>query len=249
MSCWRPARCRRRCPSLPFGGRVISSTEALSLPTMPERLAVVGAGYIGLELGTAFAKLGAKVTVVEAEDRILPAYDAELVAPGGAPPADAGRRGADAARGPSACPTRAMRCGSSSEGAARAQHPGRPGARRHRPARRAPTGFGLERLDLTMNGAVRARSTSAARPRCATSGRSATSPASRCWRTAPWRRASMVAEIDRRPSPRVRRRRDPGRLLHRSGDRHRRPLARRGAQGRPRGAYRACSRSRPTAGP
>ena len=68
-------------PALPFGGRVISSTEALSLPTIPERLAVVGAGYIGLELGTAFAKLGAKVTVIEAEDRILPAYDAELVRP------------------------------------------------------------------------------------------------------------------------------------------------------------------------
>jgi dihydrolipoamide dehydrogenase len=42
---------------------------------------VVGAGYIGLELGMAFAKLGAKVTVVEAEDRILPIYDAELVRP------------------------------------------------------------------------------------------------------------------------------------------------------------------------
>ena len=68
-------------PALPFGGRVISSTEALSLPTIPERLAVVGAGYIGLELGTAFAKLGAKVTVIEAESRILPAYDAELDRP------------------------------------------------------------------------------------------------------------------------------------------------------------------------
>src|SRR5204862_418978 len=68
-------------PALPFGGRVISSTEALSLPAIPGRLAVVGAGYIGLELGTAFAKLGAKVTVVEAEDRILPVYDAELARP------------------------------------------------------------------------------------------------------------------------------------------------------------------------
>ena len=46
-------------PFLPFGGRVISSTEALSLTTVPKRLAVVGGGYIGLELGTAFAKLGA----------------------------------------------------------------------------------------------------------------------------------------------------------------------------------------------
>src|SRR5436190_16330201 len=68
-------------PPLPFGGRVLSSTDALALPVVPERLAVVGAGYIGLELGTAFAKLGAKVTVVEAEDRILPAYDAELTRP------------------------------------------------------------------------------------------------------------------------------------------------------------------------
>ncbi len=68
-------------PFLPFGGPVISSTEALSLHTLPERLAVVGAGYIGLELGIAFAKLGSKVTIVEAEKQILPLYDADLVAP------------------------------------------------------------------------------------------------------------------------------------------------------------------------
>src|SRR3954453_22939274 len=48
-------------PALPFGGAVISSTEALSLTKLPKSLAVVGAGYIGLELGTAFAKLGAAV--------------------------------------------------------------------------------------------------------------------------------------------------------------------------------------------
>ena len=65
-------------PFLPFGGRVISSTQALSLTTLPQRLAVVGGGYIGLELGTAFAKLGASVTVVEAEKTILPLYDSEL---------------------------------------------------------------------------------------------------------------------------------------------------------------------------
>lgn len=68
-------------PFLPFGGRVISSTEALSLPRVPKRLAVVGAGYIGLELGIAFAKLGAKVSIIEAQDRILPLYDAKLVEP------------------------------------------------------------------------------------------------------------------------------------------------------------------------
>jgi dihydrolipoamide dehydrogenase len=68
-------------PGLPFGGNVISSTEALSLPAMPQHLAVVGAGYIGLELGIAFRKLGAAVTIVEAADRILPRYDAALTTP------------------------------------------------------------------------------------------------------------------------------------------------------------------------
>ncbi|WP_374443809.1 dihydrolipoyl dehydrogenase [Stella sp.] len=68
-------------PGLPFGGRVLSSTEALALADVPARLVVVGAGYIGLELGTAFAKLGAAVQVIEAADRILPQYDAELTRP------------------------------------------------------------------------------------------------------------------------------------------------------------------------
>ncbi|HET7882241.1 MAG TPA: dihydrolipoyl dehydrogenase [Acetobacteraceae bacterium] len=68
---------------LPFGGPVISSTEALSLTEVPRRLVVVGAGYIGLELGTAFAKMGAKVTIVEALSRILPQYDVELTRPVG----------------------------------------------------------------------------------------------------------------------------------------------------------------------
>jgi dihydrolipoamide dehydrogenase len=65
-------------PGLTFGGAVISSTEAMALPGVPERLTVVGAGYIGLELGTAFAKLGAGVTIVEAAERILPLYDEDL---------------------------------------------------------------------------------------------------------------------------------------------------------------------------
>jgi len=68
-------------PSLPFGGAVLSSTEALALTSVPAALAVVGGGYIGLELGTAFAKLGSQVTVVEAMPQILPQYDAELVKP------------------------------------------------------------------------------------------------------------------------------------------------------------------------
>ncbi|MER1968663.1 dihydrolipoyl dehydrogenase [Castellaniella sp. GW247-6E4] len=68
-------------PFMPFGGRVLSSTEALSPEALPKRLAVVGAGYIGLELGTVYRKLGVEVDVIEARDRILPAYDAELSKP------------------------------------------------------------------------------------------------------------------------------------------------------------------------
>lgn len=68
-------------PSLPFGGDVISSTGALALTEVPGKLIVVGGGYIGLEIGTAMAKLGAEVTVVEFATRILPQYDAELTRP------------------------------------------------------------------------------------------------------------------------------------------------------------------------
>ncbi|MCC8937102.1 dihydrolipoyl dehydrogenase [Bradyrhizobium sp. Arg68] len=68
-------------PFLPFGGRVISSTEALALTEIPKKLVVVGGGYIGLELGTAFAKMGASIAVVEAAPRILPQYDSDLSEP------------------------------------------------------------------------------------------------------------------------------------------------------------------------
>ena len=68
-------------PVLPFGGNVISSTEALNIAELPAHVAVVGAGYIGLELGIAFRKLGAQVTIVEMADRILPRYDQPLTRP------------------------------------------------------------------------------------------------------------------------------------------------------------------------
>jgi len=68
-------------PMLPFGGKVLSSTEVLSLSTLPETMIVVGGGYIGLEIGTAFRKMGVSVTIVEAADRILPQYDAKLTKP------------------------------------------------------------------------------------------------------------------------------------------------------------------------
>ncbi len=68
-------------PFLPFGGDVISSTEALSLDKVPGKLVVVGGGYIGLELGIAFRKLGAEVAIVEMADRLLPLYDKALTDP------------------------------------------------------------------------------------------------------------------------------------------------------------------------
>ncbi|RBP18377.1 dihydrolipoamide dehydrogenase [Roseiarcus fermentans] len=134
--------------ALPFGGDILSSTEALALTRVPGRLAVVGAGYIGMELGTAFAKLGAKVTIVEALPRILPLYDEELSLP-------VARRAADLGVDVR-CGARALRFG---EGALHlADADGEESAvaadkvlvavgRRPRTA-----GFGLERLDLTMAG-------------------------------------------------------------------------------------------------
>ncbi|MEG1339350.1 MAG: dihydrolipoyl dehydrogenase [Pseudomonas sp.] len=68
-------------PMLPLGGAVISSTEALAPKALPKHLTVVGGGYIGLELGIAYRKLGVQVSVVEARERILPTYDSELTAP------------------------------------------------------------------------------------------------------------------------------------------------------------------------
>ena len=69
-------------PFLPFGGTGHLLDRGAGADRGARRSSsVVGGGYIGLELGTAFAKLGAKVTVVEAQPRILPLYDAELTRP------------------------------------------------------------------------------------------------------------------------------------------------------------------------
>ena len=67
---------------LPFadfdGERIISSTEALKLSEVPKHLIVVGGGVIGLELGQVYSRLGAKVTVLEYQDRIIPNMDSSL---------------------------------------------------------------------------------------------------------------------------------------------------------------------------
>jgi dihydrolipoamide dehydrogenase len=61
--------------------RVMDSTAALELPEIPERLLVIGGGYIGLELGTVYATLGSHVTLVEMTDGLLPGVDRDLVQP------------------------------------------------------------------------------------------------------------------------------------------------------------------------
>lgn len=69
-------------PRLPVDGtRILGSTEVLALTAVPSSVAVVGAGYVGLELGTALAKLGSTVTIVEAEERVLPALDRAVARP------------------------------------------------------------------------------------------------------------------------------------------------------------------------
>lgn len=66
-------------PTLPFDGqRVISSTEALSLSEVPRHLVVIGGGAIGLELGSVWLRLGAKVTVVELLPRLIPGTDTQI---------------------------------------------------------------------------------------------------------------------------------------------------------------------------
>jgi dihydrolipoamide dehydrogenase len=67
-------------PSLPFDHqRIVDSTGALAFSELPARLVVVGGGYIGMEIGTLYAKFGSKVTFVEALPSILPGSDAECV--------------------------------------------------------------------------------------------------------------------------------------------------------------------------
>jgi dihydrolipoamide dehydrogenase len=74
----RPAR----IPAFDIGSpRVMDSTAALELPDIPESLLVVGGGYIGLEMGTVYAELGSRVSVVELTDGLLPGADRDLVKP------------------------------------------------------------------------------------------------------------------------------------------------------------------------
>ncbi|MBI4441300.1 dihydrolipoyl dehydrogenase [Candidatus Woesearchaeota archaeon] len=72
---------RRELPVLPYDGKfIMSAKEVLALDTVPKEFVIVGGGYIGLELGTVFAKLGSHITILEAQEQILPGYEPEVVA-------------------------------------------------------------------------------------------------------------------------------------------------------------------------
>jgi dihydrolipoamide dehydrogenase len=68
-----------RLPFLPDDPRVVDSTGALALPTIPQRMLVIGGGIIGLEMGTVYSTLGARIDVVEMSDTLMPGADRDLV--------------------------------------------------------------------------------------------------------------------------------------------------------------------------
>ena len=70
-----------RLPNLEKSQLIMSSTEALELASIPQKLLVVGGGYIGLEMGTVYASLGSQVVIVEMRQQLLPEIDFDLVQP------------------------------------------------------------------------------------------------------------------------------------------------------------------------
>src|SRR5690625_5086637 len=67
-------------PSFPFSDRVLDSTGGLNLTEIPESLVVIGGGYIGTELGSAYANFGTKVTIIEGEKEILGGFEKQMTA-------------------------------------------------------------------------------------------------------------------------------------------------------------------------
>ncbi|MBE4908894.1 dihydrolipoyl dehydrogenase [Bacillus luteolus] len=65
-------------PAFKYGGRVLDSTGALSLKEIPKKLVVIGGGYIGTELGTAYANFGTQVTILEGADEILSGFEKQM---------------------------------------------------------------------------------------------------------------------------------------------------------------------------
>ncbi|GAB4072285.1 dihydrolipoyl dehydrogenase [Barrientosiimonas marina] len=68
-------------PNFKFSNRVLDSTGALGLQEIPEKMVIVGGGYIGIELGSAYANFGTEVTILEGTEEILPAFEKQLKQP------------------------------------------------------------------------------------------------------------------------------------------------------------------------
>jgi dihydrolipoamide dehydrogenase len=137
-------------PALPFGGQVVSSSEALALKEVPRTLVVVGAGYIGLELGIAFAKFGAAVTVIEALPRILAQYDPDLTRPVGERLQELGITVLTGARAKALAPAKDGLVVERSDGSVVTIEAERIMVAVGR--KPATEGWGLEEIDLDMNG-------------------------------------------------------------------------------------------------
>ena len=191
--------------------RVMDSTGALELPDVPKSLLVVGGGYIGLELGTVYAALGSKVTVVEMTDGLLPGADRDLV--------ERPREARSSAICETCCSNTKV-TGSRSGGGCDRRH-----VRGRRPSRaktfdacssRSAAGRtrrSRTRQDEGRDGRARLHRgrRAAAHGRAGASSRSATWPASRCSRTRrrtrrapPWRRSpASTSASSRRAIPAV----------------------------------------------
>ena len=170
-------------PGFEFDGdRILSSTGALELEARPDRLVVVGAGYIGMELSTAFAKLGTDVTVVEALDGALPGFERDVARVVERRAEDLGVTFAAFGSSP--------RRRTATDPNTRPTTPSSPSAERPSPTRSTSRRPGSKR---TIGGSFRRTNAGAPRPRG--SSPSATWPANRC---SPTRRARKGRS---RPTP------------------------------------------------
>ncbi len=164
------------------GNRIVDSTGALDFAAVPDRFVVIGGGYIGIEIGTLYAKLGAHVTVVEALPSILTGNDPEIVQVVARKLKKLGVEVMTGAKAKSWSETGGRAKVVVDVGGQRRHDRRRQGAGRRRPPPelRGPGPGGGRRQDRD---AASSPSTGACAPTSPASTPSATSPGSRCWRT------------------------------------------------------------------
>ena len=184
------------------GQRIVDSTGALAFNDVPKRLGVIGAGVIGLELGSVWQRLGSEVVILEALDTFLPMADQQIAKEA---LRHLKKQGLDIRLG-------AKVTGAAVEGNAVKVRYEMGGAAQElvvdvlvvAVGRRPVTAglFGARRRRSRSTSAASSRSTTSAARRCRTSGPSATSSAGRCSRTRAWKRASWSPSSSPATSPR-----------------------------------------------